>query len=468
MSRSSQLLQTLFTLAVTASVAHAGGFSTARFGGERGHAATNHLSAVYYNPAGLAFGAGTRAQVEGLFAYRSVDYDRDPAAIDNPNSTGTDAGTPADAIAANSGKATLRNTIASPFIGIASDLGVEGLGIGVGVYVPFGGQAKWDQNSAFEGNEMYPGAVDGPQRWAAIEAEQRSLYYTLAAGYRVNDMIAVGAGLNVVQNSISLVRARNADGSDDVVGGGTVKEGRSLIEADGINFAAALGVMIKPTPCARIGLSYQSQPGFGETVVEGTLTNKFGTGPVGALPIEVRYTMPDTFRLAGEWRALDKASLHASFDYQRWSNYENTCVISAAGAGPCDMNDDGSRADGSTTDVLVNVRRAWKDTITARVGGRYFVSDVLEVNGGITYDTAAVPDETMEPSLFDMNKVIGQVGAAYQTGNLELGLTLGHVQYLTRTTAPTAPLQAPSINPDMAGTYKSFVTYAILGVGVRI
>lgn len=466
MSRSSQLLQATFTLAVTTSVAQAGGFSTARFGGERGHAATNHLTAVYYNPAGLALGAGTRAQVEGLFAYRSVDYDRDPAAIDNTD--GADPGTPADAIAANSGKSTLRNTLASPFIGFASDLGVEGLGIGVGVYVPFGGQAKWDKNEAYEGNTMYPGAVDGPQRWAAIEAEQRALYYTLAAGYRINDKIAVGAGFNVVQNSIALVRARNPDGTDDVVGGGTVKEGRSLLEADGINFAASLGVMFKPTECSRIGLSYQSQPGFGETVLKGTLTNKFGTGPVGSLPVEVRYTMPDTFRLAGEWRAFTKGSLHASFDYQRWSNYANTCVISAAGPGKCEVDADGSPVEGSTTDLLVNVKRDWKDTMTARVGGRYFISEVLEVNGGITYDTAAVPDETMEPSLFDMNKIIGQVGGVYTTGRVDLGLTIGHVQYMSRTTAPTDDLAAPSINPDMAGTYKSFVTYALFGVGVRI
>jgi long-chain fatty acid transport protein len=468
MSRSSQLLHVTFTLAVTTSVAHAGGFSTARFGGERGHAATNHLTAIYYNPAGLAMDAGTRIQIEGLFAYRSVDYDRDPNAISNPNTTGDEQGTPADAIAANSGKAELRNTLASPFVGIASDLGVEGLGVGFAAYVPFGGQAKWSQNAAYEDNAMYPGAVDGPQRWAAIEAEQRSMYFTLAGAYRVNDQLSFGAGFNLVANSVNLVRARNIDGTDDVVGGGVVKEGRSLVEGSNVVPAASVGAMFKPTPCSRIGISYQSQPGFGELKLDGTLTNKFGTGQVDPLPTEVRFTLPDIVRIAGEWRAFTKASLHAGFDYQRWSAYKNTCVMTKGTPGKCEVQDDGTIIPGSGTQILVNVVRNWKDTFTARAGGRYFVSDTLEVNAGITYDTSAVPDETMEPSLFDLNKVIGQVGATYTTGRLDLGLTIGHVQYFKKTTVPQPELSAPSKNPDMAGTYKAFVTYAILGVGVRL
>jgi len=47
-------------------VAHAGGFSTARFGGERGHAATDHVSAVYYSPAGLALRPARATRCPGL------------------------------------------------------------------------------------------------------------------------------------------------------------------------------------------------------------------------------------------------------------------------------------------------------------------------------------------------------------------------------------------------------------------
>jgi long-chain fatty acid transport protein len=466
------LLQAVFSVAVIASTAHAGGFSTARFGGERTHAASDQIGTIYYNPAGLAFGEGTRGGIEGLFAYRTIEYTRPVGAIDNPN-TDTPAGTPTDAIGANSGKATLANMLASPFIGIATDGGIKGLGVGVGVFVPFGGQAKWDQNAAFANNTMYPGAVDGPQRWAAIEGEQRSLYYSLGAAYRLpNGKVGFGAALNVVQSSVSLVRARNIDGSDDIVsGGGVLKEGRSLVEGEGITFGAGVGAMFMPTPCSRIGVSYQSQPGFGEMKLEGTLTNKFGTGPELVSDIEVRQALPDVVRVAGEWRAFEKAALHVAFDLQRWSAYKNTCIMSAGATGKCDVE-----ANGSTMEqgILVNVPRNWQDTYTVRAGGRYFASEKLEVNGGLTFDTSAISydaakDDTIDPSLFDMNKIIAQAGVAFATGKVDLTFTAGHVLYLERTVEPRAadPL-APSRNPDMAGTYKSAVTYGILGVGVHM
>ncbi len=457
----------MFSVAVISSTAHAGGFSTARFGGERTHAASDQVGTIYYNPAGLAYGHGTRGLIEGLFAYRTIEYDRAVGAIDNPGT-----GTPDDAIAANSGKATLANTLASPFLGIATDGGIEGLGVGVGFYVPFGGQAKWDTNEAFRDNATYPGAVDGPQRWSAIEGEQRSIYITLAGAWRTRSgSFAIGGGVNVVSSSVSLIRARNLNGSDDLVAGAVQTEGRSLVEAKGVDLAASVGIMVKPTPCSRVGISYQSQPGFGEMSLAGTLTNKFGTGPELPSAIEVRQALPDVVRVAGEWRAFAKAALHLAIDYQRWSAYKNTCIMSEGATGACEV-----AADGSTTEagILVNVPRNWQDTYTVRGGGRYFLSDVLEVNAGLTYDTSAISynapkDDSMDPSLFDMNKLIGQAGVGWTGGKVGVAFTLGHVYYFDRTVLPRAvdPL-APSRNPDMAGTYKSAVTYGLLGISVSI
>ncbi|HVK78240.1 MAG TPA: outer membrane protein transport protein [Kofleriaceae bacterium] len=450
-------------LLAAAAPAHAGGFSTARFGGERGHAGTDHLSAIYYNPAGLAHGRGTRVLLEGLFAYRTVDYDRDRAAIDNPGQ-----GTPDDALSANAGEAHLANALVSPFVGIATDAGVRGLGLAIGLYAPFGGQASWDSNDAYRDNSTYPGAVDGTQRWAAIEGEQRALYYTLAGGWRTSGgEFAIGAGLNVVQQRVSLVRARNVNGSDDLVNGTIPAEGRSLLEVDGIDLAASIGVMVKPTPCSRIGLSYQSQPGFGETSLEGVLTNKFGQGAVSETDVVLKQHLPDVVRLGAEWRAFARASLHMAIDYQRWSVYQNQCVIGADDRdAKCEIAEDGSTMQPG---IIVNIPRRWKDTFGVRVGGRYFVTDAIELNGGVSFDSNAVPDETMDPSLVDMSKVIGQAGLAWATKRFTTSLSLAHVYYSPRTTAArTDDPMAPSRSPDMAGSYKTQVTYAILGLGVSL
>jgi long-chain fatty acid transport protein len=461
-------------LALGAATSHAGGFTTTRFGGEHGHAATDDPTASFYNPAGLAYGHGTRIYVEGLFAYRTVDYDRNVGAIDNPG-----AGTPADATDRNSGAATLANTIVSPFIGLATDLGLKGFGFGFSLAAPFGGQAKWDTVDRFAGDAAYPGALDSSARWASIEGQQRAVYFTTALGWRTPDgRFAFGGALNVVQSKIALVRARNADGSDDLSQpNGAVKEGRSLLEVDGLDVSVTAGVMWKPTPCSRIGVSYHSQPGFGEQTLEGELTNVFGAGSPATDKVELRQTLPDTIRVGGMWRALEKVVLHFAIDFQRWSVYKNQCIVTpGAAASACVANKDGLVADDpATTDVdetapvIVNIPRAWKNTVGLRVGGSYEVSDALEVNGGLLYDSNAVPDGTMDPALMDMDKVIPQLGVRYTAGKLLFSATLGHVFYFSRETAArTADPDPKNRNPDMSGKFEQSISYLLFGVGASL
>ncbi|MGH2668737.1 MAG: OmpP1/FadL family transporter, partial [bacterium] len=359
MSYSSRFVQGTALVLMGSTSAYAGGFATARFGGERGHAATDHLTAIYYNPAGLAHGEGTRGAVEGLLAYRTVDYDRDPAAIDN---RGT--GTPEDGVAANAGPAKLRNLLASPFVGVATDAGVEGLGLGLGFYAPFGGQASWEPNVTYRNNPSYPGAVDGTQRWAAISGHQRTIYITAGAAWASpKKSVAFGAGLNVISSDLALVRARNATGTDDLVNpDGSVAEGRSLLEAKDLTVGVGLGAMWSPSPRMRLGIGYQSMPGFGDMTLEGTLTNKFGANPETAVDVVLLQRMPDVLRVSAELGVSETLVLRFAADWQRWSKYKNQCLLPAEETNQsCTFHPDGSLdpAAGGAGTVIVNLPRDW-------------------------------------------------------------------------------------------------------------
>lgn len=461
--------------ALMPATARAGGFAATRFGGEHGHPATDDPTAVYYNPAGLAYGHGTRILVEGLFVYRTADYTRDPGDIDKANPT-------ADEIAANSGDATLANTIVSPFLGVATDFGVEGLGVGLGVFAPFGGQTAWDKADQFEGNTQFPGAVDGSARWSSIEAEQRSVYFALGGGWRTkNGRFGVGASFNFISSNLLMVRARNIDGSDNLLNSqGGVQEGRALLDLKNKTFSVGVGVMVKPTECSRVGLSYQSQPGFGELGFAGTLTNQYGASAPFTVDVEMRQTLPDSVRLGGEWDVSDKLSLHGALEYQRWSVFTDQCLVQTGleGGAKCSFEPatgTGNRgplaADGKN--VLVNIARDWKDTYGIRAGGSYHVNDKLELNGGLLFDSNAVPDETLEPALIDMNKIIAQAGSRYEISKkLTLNTTLGYVGYFARETSPRSPaldaVVAPNRNPDMAGKFDVMVAYLLVGLGVQL
>ncbi len=466
--RSITRLATLLLLAAAAlplGTAQAGGFAATRFGGEHGHPATDDPTAIYYNPAGLAYGHGTRILVEGLFAYRTVDYVRDPGGIDDPDATAED-------IAANSGEGSLANVIASPFAGVATDLGVEGLGLGLALYAPFGGQASWDKSTQFEGNTTYPGAVDGPARWSGIEGAQRSVYISLGGAWRTrSSKFGIGAAINVISSSLSLVRARNTDGTDTLTDGANVAEGRALLDLSDLTVSASIGLMFKPTDCSRLGISYQAQPGFGEMTLDGTLTNKYGATNPFEVAVQMRQQLPDSIRVGGTWRAFTRGTLHVAADYQRWSVFEEQCLVDTGGPAKCAFLPSGALdAANGGANVLVNIKRDWNDTFSLRGGGTFELSEKVELNGGVLFDSNAVPDETLEPALIDTNKIVAQLGGRFGLGSkVELNTTLGYVAYFSRTTTPRAvdPV-APNRNPDMAGTFKSMVAYVLVGVGVQL
>jgi len=414
---------------------------------------------MYYNPAGLALGEGTFVLVEGTFAWRSVTYDRDPGAIDNPGT-----GTPDPAV--NSGESSLSNIIISPFIGVKTDFGVKGLGVAAGFYTPFGGQAVWDENSAFEGNTQYPGAVDGPQRWHNIEGVIRSSYITLAGAYRLPANISIGVGANLVLSVIDTIRASNVDGSDDVVtsvGG----EGRAWVDSSGTSFSVSAGIAWNPRPDVVIGISYQAQPGFGQISNEGTLHLKFGSLNASETPVLVYQSLPDILRFGAQFRPTPKIEVRAWGSYENWSNFERQCIVNSTVDEPgCDLTPEGRpvRADSG---VLNNIPREWKDAFSARLSGSYFLNSDTELVLGLGYDGNAVPDKTMEASLPDWDDITATIGGIFDIGNLELSVTLLGVFGLERTVEPTdpPPFMTPSRVPDGAGTYSSLVLVLQLGVG---
>ena len=444
-------------------------------GGAHGHPTTDNATAIYYNPAGLALGTGTRIFVEGLIAYRDASYKRPQGAIDNIQDGGT--GTPTDAVSANSGTATLGNFITSPFLGVVSDLGVENLGVGLAFYAPFGGQASWDKNNEYKDSEDYPGAVDGVQRWATMDGTIRELYLSAGAAYRLpGPRISFGLTASLVSESVNTIRARVALGTDDLVSGaGALVEGRSQIDVAGLTFAAGAGVIWEAIDDLHLGLSYQSQPGFGETTQTGDLNFKFGNSAADTSEIDFKQELPDIIRFGARYKVKDNVELRFSADYTRWSVLENQCLLDANDPmANCSLDSNGGNIPGTTSGVVINIPRYWDDTFGVRAGASYWLNDKTELAGGLSYDSSAVPDKSMDPTFIDMDKLIATVGGRFRLmDNLQLNASYTHVHYFTRTVdvrerdamGEGIAFDPPSVVPDHGGTYKQ--TIGLLNLGVE-
>ena len=454
-------------LLLLAARVQASGFATARFAGEHSTAADGTPGALYYNPAGLSLLNGQHLMIDATIAVRTASYRRAPDAI-NPStldaveSAGLDRG---DAVAALSGESTLDDVVILPFVGVVSDLGMprSTVRVGAAFFVPFGGQSSWNEAAA---SEDFPGAVDGSARWYNIEGTIRSMAGALGASYRIEAIrLSFGVAGNLYFSEVSTLRARNANGTDNLVSGdGSLLEGRSWLDVSGVHFGLGAGALWEALEDELwIGASYQSQPGFGTMELSGTLDNTLGSAQPGA-PVDVVFTqeLPDIVRLGVRGRPVREVELRLAGDWMLWSRLDAMCLATGGVAdveAACETNDDGSLVDqASAGDIIQIFQRRWHDGFGVRASGSYFFDDVVELYAGAGFDSNAIPDSTLDPSLYDMDKLSFSLGATFRAAeNVALSLTLIEVLYLERDTrgqAGNEALELPSRQPANAGLYR--------------
>jgi len=462
-------------VALVASTASASGLFVARFGGEHGHPTTDNPTAVYYNPAGLALGTGTRLMLDGTFAWRTASYKRDPGAISNLGS-----GTPDAAASANSGTATLANPAAAPFIGVASDLGIEGLGVGLAFFVPIGGAAAWDKNDEYADSTAYPGAQDSVARWWSIEGTMRALYLGASAAYRLKDLgLSVGLSINGIKGEAATIRARHQDGTDDLVDPNdsvSIKEGRSEIDASGYAWSLGAGVVWEPKPDMYVGVGYQSRPNLsGGMEMEGTLRQVWGNRSYDTATVEpddvvMTQDLADVVRLGFRMKLNPKISVRAAAEYAFWSALERQCVFNKKKEPTKACTVDGNGQLSSDGLLLLNLERQWRDAYGFRAGASYHMNPKFEIFAGAGWDGSAVPDEFMDPALFDLPKVTASAGARYTFAEmLRVTGTFTQVTYfeVDTTGTPSKPstfMSTDSKGPSSAGAYNQAISVFNLSV----
>jgi long-chain fatty acid transport protein len=232
-----------------------------------------------------------------------------------------------------------------------------------------------------------------------------------------------------------------------------------------------------------IGGSYTSQPNVtGGMSLKGTLTNIFANAAAPAVTdIELTQSYPDIVRLGFRVRPIPKLELRVFADYTRWSVMDKQCVMivktdpSNDGTRKCNFpNADKALSDPSTfgapamgdetdvVDVTQHLPRYWKDAGGIRLGVGYWFIDELETYLGLGYDSSAIPVQTVDPALFDMDKFTITGGVLWQAHkHLAIGAMVGQVVYLTVDTKDRSVLNkfvAPTKQASADGVYKQWLT----------
>ncbi|HEY2730932.1 MAG TPA: outer membrane protein transport protein [Polyangia bacterium] len=428
----------------TSRPAAASGFSAARFGGEQGNVTTTNPTALYYNPAGIAYSEGITLFVDGTLALRHATWEHAPAPTDMPE--------PAGAEGATFGKAQLFNVFGGPMFGATARLGR--LALGAAFMVPFGGRAHWSTNDKFKNDPTFPLAVDGVQRWNAIDGALTFLYFTVGAAYRFNRW-SIGVTGNLIRSSITSTQAKSPVGFGDP---DVTREGRAAIDVSGFQGSFGAGVMVEAIERRLwLGAGYQAQPALGAMTLDGTLRTTYAGGAT-VFNVGFHQALPDSLRVGARFRASPRLEVRLSGELTRWSVMQSQCVGFVGE--PCLVDTTGADATPQGT-TIQNLRRKWKDTYGVRLGASDWVRPAVELFAGLGFETAAVPDATMDPGLADANNLAGAVGARVQvTPTLFVAASYTQIQYFDRDNTGASQLAnalPPTRLPDGGGKYTQWI-----------
>lgn len=418
-----------FLIPGAAENAQAGGFDVPDIGAEalgRGGAFAAKADsplALYYNVAGLAQQRGNRAQVDVNLIFYDQSFTR----------AGTYPGDPKDPRTPWAGKPypTVHdedNFGYQPFLGFTTNFGIPNFTLGFGIYAPpgigkhqygkrrniavpdakdpnkthispryevdlsdEGGTSSWSGSTA-------PNRAPAPTRYDIAQTDLLIIMPTLAASYRINKYLDVGAAAIVAYGRFDLMNANMTNlgpyscaGSPDYPG----CDSYGRVYAAGTSFSGQVAVLAHPTSWLDIGASYRPQITFNAKGSIHPYVTPESPLQLDDFPVTFSTKLPHLVRFG--IRAVshyadgtERADIEFDGTWEKWSAEQYAYIHSDdfPNGKPNDPNDPSK---GSYLDI--QVPHHYRDTFSARLGGAYNYRltnlSRLIFRGGAYFDSAA-------------------------------------------------------------------------------
>lgn len=354
-------------------------------------------SSIFYNPGGLSmmenkwsFSVGASAiMANAVFQKNATNYQ---ARTDNPMGT--------------------------PFYFYGAIKLKNNLSFGIGVYTPFGSSAKWDDGWA--------------GRYLIQNISLQAIYIQPTIGYKINDIISIGAGFVYATGNVELEKAVAYN-----------NDSYAKLKGSTGNMGYNVGVMIRPTKKLSIGIDYRS-----EIIMKmegGDATFKVPTSLSTTVPaankFDAELPMPANLDFGISYAFNEKFTLAIEMNYVFWSVYDNLTFTFE-----------------QQNDLLGSVNpRNYKNTIIGRIGGQYTLNDMFAFRAGIYYDPSPTDEEYFTPETVSLNTVAWTLGVSIVPVK---GLSID-LSYLQLHGLESDKMYKPA---NFGGTYK--VVTAIPGLGV--
>jgi len=309
--------------------------------------------------------------------------------------------------------------------------------VGVGVFTPFGLRTNWE-----------PGWVGS---YVSNDANIKTVSIEPAIAWQTSDgRIAIGAGPEYRRGRVILSRDTLAD---NPFNGRVYDVANSYLSSDWDNsWGWNAGVLFKPSPTWRFGVSYRSPMTID---FKGTATitqHPTGNAQFDAIvasqlpptqPVATSIEFPDFLYLAVATSAIEKWDIEFDVVRNNWSRFKQLKVdlLTTPAAGFTRVED-------------------WKDTYSYRLGANRHVTPDWDIRFGALYDKNPEPITAVTPLLPDADREGATLGIGWHHGPLLFDITEFMLHFKRRGTNGQNP-------EGFNGTYKTDANLVSLNLGYR-
>jgi long-chain fatty acid transport protein len=375
-------------------------------------AIANDPSAVFHNPAGIAFLKGTQVSVGTtlIFSRSSMDL------FNYPDPT------------KRYWKQVEQVFYPSTFY-ITHSLS-DRVTLGFGFFSPYGLGAEWPK--------------ENPLRYLGYKDDMKTFFFNPVVAVKLAENLSLGVGISYITSTVMfrLVELENFGpyGKYDVP---------AELKGDGSSWGFNAGLLYK-TKKLSLGFNWRSQ--F-DIKFSGDLALDTSGLPAPLKPFvptsdtgTTNFRFPDILGLGVAYNATDKLLLSFDFHYITWSRFDKYVI------------------DFTTVPDLV-VPQNFDDSSLLRGGVQYYLDPKFAIRLGIVYDHTPQPIETADPLLPDANRTALTGGFGLNLAkNFILDFAFQYEVFSDRTVPNRYALQVGSVNYG-EGTYET--TAALIGVSLK-
>lgn len=279
----------------------------------------------------------------------------------------------------------------------------ENIVAGVGIYVPSGLGASWD------GEDFSNYSYGQAYQW---ESKVGAVTFSPGVSYRINEMISVGAALNINYGMFSMKRWA---GTTEIPEPPYEFDlGQYEMNLKGWGFGATLGVLVKVNDMLSAGATLRT-PSRVKFSGDASLSNIELLGFKSSSEAETEsphLTFPLWIAGGVAVRPLSGLTLTGDLQWTRWSTLDQVELSFIDPFWSLFMIASGGNI----------MHLEWKDALQVRVGAEYMLREDLAVRAGYYYDPTPTPDKTMNVLLPSFTFNAFTLGLGYSLNGLVIDL----------------------------------------------